>query len=131
MSQESVDVVRASIEIWNAGDMDTWGELFDPDAILRAPQDWPEPGPHVGRDAVLRQMRQLRDTWDADALKLVGDFIDAADRVAVRMIWRGAGHGPELNLGFTGIYTVRKGKITGLEIFWDHTEALEAVGLSE
>ena len=29
------------------------------------------------------------------------------------------------------VYTVRKGKIVGQEFFWDHAEALEAVGLSE
>ena len=28
-------------------------------------------------------------------------------------------------------YTLRKGRISGMEYFWDHTEALEAVGLSE
>jgi ketosteroid isomerase-like protein len=31
----------------------------------------------------------------------------------------------------TIVYTVRKGRIFLLEFFWDHTEALEAVGLSE
>ena len=31
----------------------------------------------------------------------------------------------------TAAYTVRKGKIVLLEFFWDHAEALEAVGLSE
>ena len=29
------------------------------------------------------------------------------------------------------IFTVRRGKIRGQEFFWDHAEALEAVGLSE
>jgi len=28
-------------------------------------------------------------------------------------------------------YTVRKGKLLSIEHFWDHTEALEALGLSE
>ena len=32
---------------------------------------------------------------------------------------------------WTAAYTVRKGKIFLLEFFWDHAEALEAVGLSE
>jgi hypothetical protein len=31
----------------------------------------------------------------------------------------------------TGVYTVRERKIFGLEFFWDHAAALEAVGLSE
>ena len=32
---------------------------------------------------------------------------------------------------FTGVYTVRQGKIRTVEFFRDHAEALEAVGLSE
>jgi hypothetical protein len=31
----------------------------------------------------------------------------------------------------TGVYTVRNGRIFGLEFFRDHAEALEAAGLSE
>lgn len=31
----------------------------------------------------------------------------------------------------TGVYTVRKGRIPYIEFFWDHAEALEALGLSE
>ena len=79
----------------------------------------------------MRQVEQQRDTWDADAFELITDFIGAADRVVVRFIWHGAGHGPELNLEATGVYTVRKGRIFGLEHLWDHAEALETMGLSE
>jgi ketosteroid isomerase-like protein len=32
---------------------------------------------------------------------------------------------------FTILYTVRKGRILGIEFFWDHAEALETLGLSE
>ena len=31
----------------------------------------------------------------------------------------------------TIVFTMRKGKIVVQEFFWDHAEALEAVGLSE
>jgi ketosteroid isomerase-like protein len=79
----------------------------------------------------MRQFEQMRETWDADALELISDFIDATDRLVVRFIWRGVGHGPEANLELTNVVTVRKGKVFGLEYFWDHAEALEAVGLSE
>ena len=62
----------------------------------------------------MRQIEQLRETWDVDALVPISDFIDAADRVVVRFIWRGAGHGPDADLEMTGVYTVRKGKVA----FW-------------
>jgi ketosteroid isomerase-like protein len=131
MSQENVEIVRAAYEAWNAGDMDAFRELLASDVIARTPEGWPEPGPFVGREAFIRWCEQLRETWDADALNPIGDFIDIGDRVAVRQIWRGAGSGPEANLEMTWVGTVRKGKIVFVEFFWDHAEALEAVGLSE
>jgi uncharacterized protein len=131
MSQENVEIVRRGFAAWNAGDMDALRELYDPEVSWRPPEDWPEPGPYVGRDAVMRQLEQLRETWDAETLEPIDDFIDAADRVVVRVIWRGAGHGPELNMELTGAYTVRNGRIFGLEFFRDHAEALKTLGLSE
>ena len=131
MSQENVEVVRAMFEAYSAGDMDAFRELHDPDVIARPLEGWPEPGPYVGREAVMRQFEQLRETWDADAFELISDFIDVGDRVAVRFIWRAVGHGPESNVEVTGVYIVRKGRIVAFEFFWDHAEAREALGLSE
>src|SRR5262245_19554120 len=101
MSQENVEVVRAAFEAWNTGDMDAFGETYDPDVILRTLEGWPEPGPFVGREAVMRWWKQIRETWDADASELISDFIDAGDRVGVRLIWHGTGHGPEMNMEMT------------------------------
>jgi ketosteroid isomerase-like protein len=131
MSQENVELVRASFEAWNAGDMKAYGEAFDPDVVWRVVENWPEPGPYVGREAAMRFAEQLRGTWNADALEPIDDFIDTADEVVVRFIWRGLGEGPDSNMEFTGIFTVRKGRIVFVQFFWDHAEALETLGLSE
>ena len=131
MSQENVEIVRAHFDAWNAEDMDAFRELHAPGVIAQLPEGWPETGPFVGREAVMRQAEQQRETWDADALQPISDFIDAADRVVVRFIWRGVGHGPEANMEVTGVYTVRKGKIVFFEFFWDHAEALETLGISD
>jgi ketosteroid isomerase-like protein len=84
----------------------------------------------VGREAVIRQWEQFRETWDADSLEPIS-FIDAGDRVVVRQIWRGLGHGPDLNMEVTTVTTLRKGKTILLEFFWNHAEALETLGLSD
>jgi ketosteroid isomerase-like protein len=131
MSQENVEIMRATFEAWNAGDMNALRELYDPDVSLRMPEGWPEPGPYVGREAVMRQWKQQREAFDADTAVPISDFIDGADRVAVRVIWRGTGRGPESNMEVTQVITVRKGRVFLLEHFWDHAEALEAAGLSE
>ena len=132
MSQENVEVVKAAYVAWNAGDMDAYRELCDPEIIVRPPKDWPEPGPWVGREAVMREWDQLREWASASrTLEPIGDFIDAADRVAVRQIWHTAGYGPDANMEMTHVVTVRKGRIVYQEFFWDHAEALGAFGLTE
>jgi len=130
MSKENVEVARAVFAAWNTGDMDALRELYDPDVIVRMAENWPEPGPYVGREAVMRQWGQIRDAWDSDALEPIGDFIDAADRVVVRHSYRGAGHGPESNMELTVVFTVRKRRVFYQEFFWDHAEALETLGLA-
>ena len=61
MSQENVEVVRAFFEAWNSGDMDAVRDTYDPNVIVRAVEGWPEPGPYVGRDAVMRQWKLQRE----------------------------------------------------------------------
>ena len=131
MSEESLAVVLEVFDAWNAGDMERVGVLCDPDAIVLAPPGWPEPGPFVGREAIMRQFTQLRESFDSDTMEQVGEFQTAGDRVLVRLAWNAAGHGPALRIEWTFVYTVRNGHICGLEYFPDHHEALGAVGLSD
>ena len=130
MSQENVEVVQGAFEAWNKGEMEALAEYYHPDTVAWSPAGWPEPGPACGRDAVMRQFEGLKATFDVEALEPTS-FHDAGDRVVVRWIWRGFGHGPEFQQEMATVYTMRKGKILATEFFWDHAEALEAVGLSE
>src|SRR5713101_6436034 len=131
MSEQNVEVARAFFEAWNAGDMDAVRELYDPEVIARTAEGWPEPGPHVGRDVVMRWFTALRETWDADTVGPDGDFVHAADHVAVKYVWRCRGRGPDLEMRGTIVFTVRNRRILGHEFFWDHAQALHAVGLAE
>jgi ketosteroid isomerase-like protein len=69
--------------------------------------------------------------FEADAADAIGNYVASGDKVAVRHIWRGTARGPEIQLEMTGVYTLRDGKAVEIAFFWDHAEALEAVGLSE
>ena len=73
----------------------------------------------------------MRETWDEDTLEPISDIIDSGDRVAVRAVWRTAGSGPEFTLEASFGEMSRNGKCVSHEFFWDHAQALEAVGLSE
>ena len=71
----------------------------------------------------MHQLGLQRETWDADALEPTSAFIDAADRVVVRLMWRAAGRGPDVPVEVTGVFTVRKGRVVFVEWFWVHAEA--------
>ena len=109
--------------------MDRVRDLYHPDAIVRAPPGWPEPGPEVGREAVMQQYRLLREAFDRDSIQLLSDFESVGDRVVVRIDWGGVGHGPESSMEMTMVGTVRDGKLYTVEFLWDHDEARAAVGL--
>jgi ketosteroid isomerase-like protein len=130
MSQENVEIVRASLEAWNERDRHALRERYAEDVVTWPPKGWPEEGPFVGRDTVIAQWERMRGLWDEDEVEMLADYIDAADRVAVRMTWRDRS-GSRAESGATAIFTIREGRIRGAEFFWDHAEALEAVGLSE
>jgi ketosteroid isomerase-like protein len=133
MSQENVEIVRASFEAFNAGRMDTDAvrEWLHPDVIVvRGLEGWPEPAPFVGREAVIRQWERSAEPWDTLTLEPIS-IIDAGDRVVTRQLAHGVGKGPEVDVEFTTVSTVRNGKIFLIEYFWSHAEALETLGLSE
>jgi ketosteroid isomerase-like protein len=129
MSQENVEVVRDYFRAWNAGDMEAVRELYDPDAVIEVAPDWPEPGPFVGRDAVMQQLSQARAAFETDSAELLSDTV--GDRVIARVGWHGVGPGPQSDMEWTNVYTIRDGRFINVRYFWDHAEALEAAGLSE
>jgi ketosteroid isomerase-like protein len=131
MSRENVENTRAFVEAWNAGDMGAVGESYDPHVVVRYADGWPEGlEPIMGREAVMRQWEQQRESFDADTVELI-EIIDLGDRVVARFNWRAVGSGPDVNLDVTSVSTARKGKTILVEFFWDHAEALETLGLSE
>jgi len=131
VSQENVDIVRAGMEAWNARDMDALRETYAEDVVTWPPDGWPEAGPFIGRDLVMRQWERMRELWDEDEVEMRTDYLEAADRVAVRMIWHWKGPAPEADSEATALFTIRNGKIRVAEFFWNYAEALETAGLSE
>ncbi|MEA2347851.1 MAG: SnoaL-like domain [Thermoleophilaceae bacterium] len=131
MSQENVEIVEHFFRVWGAGDIEDAYELFDPNVVMRMEGDWPEPGPYLGREAVMRWDAQFRETWDSVWVETLRDHRHAGDRVVARYALHGEGKGPASRLEVTIVHTIRRGMIREVEFFWDHAEALEAVGLSE
>ena len=130
MSQTNVELVVKALQYWNRGDLDAASELWDDDVVLRAAEGWPE---HVyyGKDEVRSFWEGFAETMGHDSV--IEDLIDADDVVVIRTRAHVSGYrsGFEGDLVSTMVLTVRKGKALFMEFFWDHQEALKAVGLSE
>jgi ketosteroid isomerase-like protein len=131
MSQENVELVRTYFKAWNAGDMEGVRELHDPNAVMEVAPDWPESGPFVGRDAVMQQLDWVRDAFDRDSVEFLSDLVAVGDRVIVRTGWHGSGRGPQSDMEWTNVFTIRDGRFINVQYFWDPAEALEAAGLRE
>jgi ketosteroid isomerase-like protein len=132
MSRENVEAVLRVLNAYNAGDLAPMREMYDPAAVMHHLEGWPEAGPSVGRDAVVRSLEGLREAWTTrDSLEVIGEPIDVGNRVMVRAVWHVSGEIPDQRMGFSVIFTFREGKVIAQEYFWSHDEALDAMGLSE
>jgi ketosteroid isomerase-like protein len=133
MSQENVEIVRASIAAYNRGDWDAALKDFDPYFVFRPVANWPENRPTLGRDAYRSFFDELTTTLGTGAATVIEDPIDAGLQVLTRTRVRSHGRssGIEDELTFTQVHTFRRRKVVMLEYFIDHQEALEAAGLRE
>jgi ketosteroid isomerase-like protein len=129
VSQANVEAARSVFVAVNAGDMEAVREMLDPDVVIgRELEGWPETGPFVGRDAVMRGWERNREPFGATVRVEPVSIIDAGDRVVARQIAHGVGRGPALHVEYTTVSTLRNGRIILIDYFWDYAEALKAVG---
>jgi ketosteroid isomerase-like protein len=129
MSQENVDKSKAFIDAYNRRDFDEAVENFHPqiDWVLPAMQGFDS---CIGPDQVKEFWYGLEDTFDEFRLD-AQEFVDAGDRVAVRLRYYGRGKGSGAVLDtemYHQVATFEDGTIVRLEYFSDWDQALEAAG---
>ena len=133
MSQENVELVIAANDAYNAGDMDAMMSFYAPDVEAYPDAGFPEARPLAGREEFMSWLQGIDAAW-VDA-KWVASEVFALDdgRVVNRGDWGGEGlaSGIETTSSITGVFTIRDGQISRVEWFFDHEEALKAVGLAE
>ena len=132
MSQENVEIVRLSVELWNDGDWEEFRAMHDLDVVVVPPEGWPDGDVSNGIDAWIRQSMRLKEPWGVSRT-LVDQVREAGDSVVCRLNWKTTGRdsGIAVETEFWAIYTLLAGKIIRIAFFGDRSRALEAVGLSE
>src|SRR4051794_27395243 len=134
MSQENVELVRSSLDAYNAGP-EAYLEFMAEDIEVRPDASvFPEAKPFRGRDEFGRFLAEIDEGWEGgDRLGATREVFAVGDRVVARADWGGRGRasGIELRSNLTAVYDIRDRQIIRIEFYFDHAKALEAAGLSE
>jgi ketosteroid isomerase-like protein len=132
VSQENLAVVRRAYDQANErGLVAALADVYDEDAVLHAIDGWPESGPWRGRDAIIDQWRRIEEDF-AEQESLIEAIVAHEDWVLVRNLWR-----VRSRSGIPGefrnsiAFRMRDGKVVEARFYWDHADALKAVGLEE
>jgi ketosteroid isomerase-like protein len=128
MSEENVEVVRASMDAFMEGKFEYALSYYAENVVFQPLVA----GPYHGRGGVAKQMQvwmdEFNDYWfDSEEL------IDAGNQVV--LLWRHGGEGRSSGVrveqeGAT-VFSVEDSYISHARVFLDRAEALEATGLSE
>jgi ketosteroid isomerase-like protein len=134
MSEENLEIVRASWEAWSRGDMDALFEFYDPEVEWDMTRSYvPDMGVFHGHEGVREFFREWR-AFFAEYYAEPEQFVDAGDGVVVRVKQGGRGRSSTVGVempAYWQVYRLRDGRAVRVEIYRDETEALEAVGLRE
>jgi len=133
MSHENVELVRASYDALNRGDIEAVAATVADDAEITTILSAVEGGRYTGPEGIRRW-------WNDDVLPMftsirfeLRDLIDRDDLVigTVAIQARGRGSAVDVEQVFTHVLRIRNGKLIQFKSYTARGEALEAVGLRE
>ena len=132
MSEENVEVVRRSFEIWKSRDLSDVPDLTHPDFVLDLSRNIFNPDLYRGTDGIRLFFERVDEMWDELEVN-AEEIIDGDDRVVVASRLKGVGRdGVEADMVVFQVWEFREGKVVRLTGgFRERGEALEAAGLSE
>jgi len=131
MSEQNVEVVRATFEAFRRRDLDTFLSCFDPDVEYRSLV--------LEVEGVYHGHEGMRSWWDSVLTVFpewnpqLEDTRDLGQRVLsrVRAEGHGTGSGMVLEREIWHVAEIREGRMKSSAFFRTEAEALEAVGLRE
>ena len=130
MSQENVEIMRASYERAARGDFNYMDLLADDAEFVTSPE-LPDAGVYRG-EAARRWIETWIDSFEGLTMEAT-EIIDADDKVVVGIFQQGRLRGSETTVDgrWWQVATFRDGKVIRSELFPERSAALEAAGLSE
>jgi ketosteroid isomerase-like protein len=132
MSRENVEVVRNWLEAWNHNDLDQMLSFFDPEVEWRTSGAFPDLDPvYRGHEGYRRFWREFTELWESFQIKS-GEERDCGEQVLSLGFFEAQGREElEVRRPSASIWTFRDGRAIVVQVYADHAQALEAVGLQE
>jgi ketosteroid isomerase-like protein len=127
VTAENVELVERALAAWNRGELERFGEHVAEDIVWLEVSGWLEnEGQEVrGRDLLLRNHRELLDTWETYRLELQETHAVADQVIAVvREVGRGRASGVEVDSLWGYVITIGDGKVCRVEAYRDPEKAL-------
>ena len=132
MSRENVETLRRFGSAWRDGDRSSFIGQLHSDVEFATDPRWPDGGVYRGREEVGNFFDAYAEAFAPESGETT-DWVEAGDQVVVRVVDRVSGResGVAAENRFSAVYSFEAGLITRIQYFFDHREALEAVGLRE
>ena len=132
MSQENVDVAARAISAFNEREIEAFASLTTSDFEWSPSMVAIEGETFRGNEGIETYFGRLNDAWEKFHIHR-GRFRDSADVVVMlgRLEGRGKSSGVPVDSSLGMVFDFREGLISRIRGFLDHSEALEAAGLSD
>jgi ketosteroid isomerase-like protein len=130
MSRQNVDAVRRLLEHFMATMEPEWA-LLDAEVEVHD-HDILDAGDYRGHEGFGRWLEDWGAAWEQYTIE-PEEFIDAGEKVLVvlRMKATGLGSGVGVERQDGAVFTLRNGRVTGLEYYNTREQALESAGLAD
>lgn len=129
--------VRLAAEAYNRRDLDAVVVTYHPELEYRPARSWVEAGffepCYHGRDGYREYVAITAEVFGGEVYFMPVELVDLGERIVMlaKVPMRAQASGVPLTEKFAYVSTMKDGMVIRLQEYYDHAEALAAVGLSE
>ena len=129
--------VQVALEAYNRRDPDAVVIGLHPEFEYHPGREWVEAGLvepcYRGREGYRKYVETTTEVWGGEIHLKPMELIDLGERFVVlaEVVMRGQASGVPLTEAYAVVSTLKNGEVIHVQEYFDHAEALEAVGLAE